>query len=164
MSVKLAQLTEHLISLAFIPRENLESWVDICTVIPESINHGHYQEICRLHHKCTLMIERYTGDSRLITAWMTAWLNDNDPDRDRDRMPDPDIDVEALDASGTTWDIDITLEFVEPVLVVEDQNGVIPWNGLNWSVIDEPIIDTARHVEWVTPSAEKAFISGKVIL
>jgi len=72
MSSKLTDITNHLIELDFCPRENIDAWVDICTVINESQSRGHYIELCRLHHKCTVMIERYQGDSRLITAWVSA--------------------------------------------------------------------------------------------
>ncbi len=156
MSHKLHQITSFLIEQDFIPRENIDSWVDLCAVIPESRNMGQYLEICRLHHQCTIVIERCTGDSRLITAWLSAWLNDNDPDRDADRMPDPDIDIEALDASGTQWDVDISVEFVEPVMVVMNDNGKIPWQGKHWSLIDEPLLDVAESVDGVEPETERS--------
>ncbi|WP_420588202.1 phage tail protein [Bacterioplanoides sp.] len=151
MSYKLQQVTDFLVGLNFVPEENIDNWVDLCSVIPESRNMGKYLEICRLHHQCTLLIERYTGDSRLITAWVSAWLHDHDPDRDSYQLPDPDIDIEALDASGTQWDIDISIEFVEPVMVVMDDTGNIPWQGQRWSLIDDPLVDVAESVEEVEP-------------
>ena len=166
MSAKLQMLTDYLMDLDFIPRENLESWVDLCTVIPASVNMGHYYELCRLHHRCTLFIERYTGDSRLITAWIAAWLKDHDPDRDNDRLPDPDIDIEALDASGTQWDVDVSIEFIEPVLIEPDElNGNIDWNGQKWRLIDQPVIDTAEELDRLDPAdpgeAEPTPINGQ---
>ncbi len=153
MSAKLQRLTEYLLALDFVPRENLESWVDLCTMNPSSKNLGHYYELCRLHHRCTLFIERYIGDSRQITAWIAAWLKDHDPERDCDRLPDPDIDIEALDASGTQWDIDVSIEFTEPVLIEQDeQTGNIDWNGKKWRLIDEPIIDTAEELDRLDPN------------
>lgn len=151
MSLKLQQLTDHLIELAFVPRENIESWVDLCTVIPCSLNMGHYYELCRLHYRCTLFIERYSGDARLITAWIAAWLKDHDPDRDHDRMPDPDIDIEALDASGTQWDTDVSIEFVEAVLIRPAPDGVITWDGKQWELIEQPLIDTAEQLDQLQP-------------
>ena len=156
MSAKLQDLTDYLIGLKFVPRENLESWVDLCTVIPASVNMGKYYELCRLHHRCTLLIERYTGDSRLITAWIAAWLKDHDSDRDNDRLPDPDIDIEALDASGTQWDVDVSIEFIEPVLIhPDDANGTITWNGSQWSLIDQPVIDTAEELDRLDPAEDE---------
>ncbi len=151
MSRKLQEITEYLTGLDFVPRENIDAWVDICHIIPEIMNMGQYMELCHLHHKCTILIERYTGDSRLITAWISAWLQDHDPDRSGARMPDPDIDVEALDASGTQWDVDISIEFVEPVMVIPDNEGNITWNNQQWSLIDEPVIDVAESVQEVEP-------------
>lgn len=163
MSAKLQDLTDYLIGLEFVPRENLESWVDLCTVIPASMNMGHYYELCRLHHRCSLFIERYTGDSRLITAWIAAWLKDHDPDRDNDRLPDPDIEIEALDASGTQWDVDVSVEFIEPVLIQPDEiNGTITWNGSKWSLIDQTVIDTAEELDRLDlAKEEQAQINGK---
>ena len=151
MSRKLEDLTNYLAGMNFVTRENIDNWVDLCSVIQESKNMGHYLELCRLHYQCTILIERYTGDARLITAWLSAWLDDNDPDRDADRMPDPEIDIEALDASGTQWDVDISVEFTEPVMVVEGDNGNIFWQGQRWSLIDEPLVDVAESVEEVEP-------------
>lgn len=152
MSAKLASLTDYLIGLNFVPRENLESCVDLCTVTPASINMGHYYELCKQHHRCTLLIERYTGDSRLIIAWIAAWLKDHDPDRDNDRLPDPDIDIKALDASGTQWNVDVSIEFIEPVLIQpDDANGTIMWNGSQWSLIDHPVCDTAEELDRLEP-------------
>ena len=155
MSAKLQELTDYLIALDFVPRENMDAWVDVCTVIPASLNMGKYYELCRLHHRCTLFIERYTGDSRLITAWIAAWLKDHDGDRDNDRLPDPDVDIEALDASGTQWDVDVSIEFIEPVLIQPDEaNGTIPWNGSKWSLIDQPVINTAENLDRLDPADE----------
>jgi len=114
-------------------------------------NMGHYVELCTLHYQCTILIERYTGDARLITAWLASWLDDHDPDRDQQQMPDPEIDIEALDASGTQWDVDISIEFTEPVMVVEGSNGNIHWQGQRWNLIDEPLVDVARNVDEVEP-------------
>ncbi len=46
MSSKLTDITNHLIELDFCPRENIDAWVDICTVINESQSRGHYIELC----------------------------------------------------------------------------------------------------------------------
>ena len=156
MSHKLQQITDYLIDLNFVARENIDTWVDLCSVIQESKSMGHYLELCRLHYQCTILIERYTGDARLITAWLAAWLDDHDPDRDQQQMPDPEIDIEALDASGTQWDVDISVEFTEPVMVIEGDNGNIQWMGQRWSLIDEPLVDIAESVEEVEPEDHHA--------
>ena len=151
MSRKLQQITDYLIELDFVASENIDIWVDLCSEILESRNMGHYLELCRMHYQCTILIERYTGDSRLIAAWLASWLDDHDPDRDAYRMPDPEIDIEALDASGTLWDVDISIEFTEPVMIVENDNGNICWHEKRWSLIDEPLVDVAESVDEVEP-------------
>lgn len=164
MSAKMQGLTDYLMDLDFIPRENIESWVDLCTIIPASLNHGQYFELCRLHHRCSLIIERYTGDSRLITAWIAAWLKDHDGERDADRLPDPDIDIEALDASGTQWDVDVSIEFIEPVLIEPDElNGNIQWHGRRWRLIDQPVIDIAEELDRLDPvdDGEQMSVNGR---
>ncbi len=153
MSAKLQRLTEYLLSKDFVPKENLESWVELCTDIPASVDLGHCYQLCRLHYRCSLYIERYIGDSRLITAWIAAWLKDHDPDRDYDRLPDPDIDIQILDASGTQWDVDVSIEFIEPVLIEPDElNGNIDWNGRKWRLIDQPVIDIAEELDRLDPA------------
>ena len=151
MSVKLQQLTSLLLSKRLSRKEDIDSWVDRCSIVPEARAMGEYAEICQQQSHCTLFIERFSGDARQIMAQVTAWLQDNDDNRERFNLADPEIDVTPLDKSGKSHDVEISLEFYDPVMVRLDTDGDIHWQGLRWSLIDEPLIDTAEEVAEVDP-------------
>ena len=151
MSVKLQQLTSLLLSKRLSRKEDIDSWVDRCSIVPEARAMGEYAEICQQQSNCTLFIERFSGDAREIMAQVTAWLQENDDNRERFKLADPEIDVTPLDKSGKSHDVEISLEFYDPVMVRLDTDGDIHWQGLRWSLIDEPLIDTAEEVAEVDP-------------
>ncbi|AMO55982.1 phage tail protein [Endozoicomonas montiporae] len=151
MSTKLQQLTSHLLGKRLARNEDIESWVDRCSIIPEARHMGEYAEICQQQSTCTVVIERFSGDARKIMALVTAWLQDNDDNRERFGLGDPEIDVTPLDKSGKSSDVDISLVFYDPVMVRLDTDGDIHWQGLRWSLIDDPLVDTAEEVAEVDP-------------
>ena len=153
MSRLLQRLTTHLLDSRQCRREDIDSWIDRCTLIPEARYEGHYSQLHLDHNVCTVFIERFSGNADQLKAQITAWLQDNDDMHLRQRytLPDPEIDITMLDKSGNKWDIDITIEFLEPVLVEEDPQGAIRWQGSTWSVINDPIIDTATEEDGVEP-------------
>ncbi|MET4706724.1 phage tail protein [Endozoicomonas lisbonensis] len=154
MSSKLKSLTCYLISKKQCRQEDLDSWVDHCRIIPESSVEGEY---CQLHLNlttCTLFIEEFSGNATELVAHVSAWLQDNDDPNDRQRfgLTDPEMDITMLDSSGKKWDVDISLQFLEPVLVQEDPNGSIEWDSTRWSLIEEPVVDVATEAEGVFPA------------
>ncbi len=154
MSHKLQQLTSHILSQKLCRNENIDSWVDRLTFPPESRDMGEYSEICQQHSTCTLFIERFVGDSREIIAQITAWLQENDKTREQFGLPDPEMDVTMLNKSGTSWDVDVSIEFYDPVMVKRDPAGRIQWQGDSWSLISEPLVDTAQEVAQVDPEGK----------
>ncbi|WP_067522416.1 phage tail protein [Endozoicomonas ascidiicola] len=153
MSTKLQRLTEFLLEHRQCRKEDIDSWVDRCTLRPESSFEGKYHQLHIDHNVCSVLVERFSGNANLLKAMVTSWLQDNDDVNIRNRyeLPDPSFDIEMLDKSGKRWDVDITIEFLEPLLVQEDPQGAIHWQGSRWSVIDAPIIDTATEEDGAHP-------------
>ena len=157
MSKKLQALTSHLIGTRQCRKENIDSWIDRCQIRQETSDEGLYQQLHLDHNACTVFIENFSGNGDTLRAQISAWLQDNDDTNIRERygLPDPEIDITPMDKSGKKWDVDIAVEFLDPVLVKPDENGDVIWDGLRWSIIDDPIVDTATDEDGVEPSADK---------
>ena len=146
MSKNLRALSAHIIDNKLCRTEQIDSWVDSARLRNEARNHGQFTQMFLVHSRCTMIIEGYAGDSRLLMAHICAWLQDHDDVNERESygLPDPDITVEMLDKSGRSHDVDISVEFLEPVFVIPDTDGDIEWQGRRWSIIDEPVVDVAE--------------------
>ncbi len=154
MSLKLQKLTAHLLKQNLCHQEDVDSWVDSCRITPEARHKGEYSEIGQMVSSCTLFFERYPDDSRKILALVSGWLQDNDPDRDQVGLADPQINVTPLDKSGCSFDVDISLDFTDPIMVQVSADGDIFWQGKRWKLIDKPLVTTAEEVDGVNPNKE----------
>lgn len=62
-----------------------------------------------------------------------AWLMDNDTERDDgEPLADPEVDVVLEDEHSA--EVIITVDFEEPVRVIDDENGPIYWRGKTWRI------------------------------
>lgn len=152
MSAKLQALCKHLVDTQQCRIEQLESFVDRCTLTQDPSMCGHYSELCQVRSDCTLQIDDFNGGAITLLAQISAWLQDQDDtdQRDRLKLPDPELDITLLNKSGKS-DIDLTVSFIDPLLLREDPTGNISWQGQQWSVISEPDISTADTEQGVQP-------------
>ena len=153
MSLKLQQLTQHLLDNNSARPEQLEAWVDRLTLLPEQDVCGEHRQLHLEHARCTLIIESFSGHPGELKAQLSSWLYDQDDiaGRDRHGLPDIELDITALDASGTAWDVEVSVEFLEPLWVTPDDNGSLSWLGQSWSLIDAPQVTVARSIAGVDP-------------
>ena len=152
MSAKLRELTAHILAKGLCRQEEIDSWVDQEYIEIDTRNQGEYIQICRHKSRCTVFVERFRQDARLLSSVVVAWINENDYQREDDQLPVPEIDVTPLDSGNSErplFDIEITLEFMDDVLIKPDENGIITYKGEQWSLLDAPLIDTAVNVDGV---------------
>ena len=72
MSRLLQRLTSHLLDSRQCRREDIDSWIDRCTLIPEARYEGHYSQLHLDHNTCTVFIERFSGNADLLKAQITS--------------------------------------------------------------------------------------------
>lgn len=80
---------------------------------------------------------------QLLMSLMLAWLDDADRQLLEDigiTETDPQWDVSVADEE--TADIVLTVPMADELVIQEDENGPIPWQGKRWSLV-EPEIWTA---------------------
>lgn len=79
-----------------------------------------------------------------LYAMLGAWLMDND-NRDEYDLADPEVEVTIEDENNA--ELLITVEFREPIMVVEDPDGLIELGGKNYII--------APYEIWVAENFEQ---------
>lgn len=150
---KISALVAHLRAATGLPLENFHAYADkgdlapsgrhLGSVISEEDGPAREQvEIGVWKYDAVIQIERYPGDGPALMAVVLGWLEDNDPDRDG--VSDPEIDVDVNDL--TTADIELSVEFEERIVIIEDPAGGIHFRGRSWCVLPVPDIAAATKV------------------
>lgn len=137
---KLQQITadlEQRLPLLNVKKEQFESWQEDGTLEP-----GGRQEteqgvhLLDWKYRAVLCFERIPArHAGLLLAFVQAWLDDHDPDREDRPLPAPEGQID-MDDKHNLADVEITVDFIDPVYVVEDDNGLIDWDGRKWTFGD----------------------------
>lgn len=141
----LQALTRHLIERAGLRRERMGSFVDegeLDLLAGEDLGHG--VTLGRMKYTGTISIENFRGDAHLLSLIVMGWLNDNDPNREMNGCSQPEMDVE--DNFDESFEVQIAVQFDEPLQMVPDPDGPITFNGQNWRVAEVPI-DVAEDLQ-----------------
>lgn len=146
---KFTALTEHLVAFTGLPPENFKAWADLGSPEPtgrhlgvlrgENGEPGREQvEVCIWIYNGVIQIERFPGQGTLLVAEVMAWIQDNDMERDQTNLAPPEINIEGNDAF--TCDIEISIDFEERLVILEDPQGRISFNGKKWNLAEPEIV------------------------
>ncbi|MEH6649977.1 MAG: phage tail protein [Motiliproteus sp.] len=87
-------------------------------------------------YRAVLAFERIPASSAgLLLALVQAWLDENDPDRSDHELGNPQGQID-LDDNNKFADVELTLDFVDPIYLVQDDSGPIVWNGQQFNFGD----------------------------
>jgi hypothetical protein len=130
---KLRALTKHLIERRLVEAEQLDSWADQVNLVLiwKLEEHGLY--LGDMRYRAIIVMERFAGNPARLMALLGAWLVSHDPDRHMDALPAPTFDIEQLDPDLS--DVEITLDFIEPLYLAEDAAGEIEAFDKTWAVV-----------------------------
>lgn len=131
--IKLQALTRYLLERQLVPAEQLDSWteqVSLELVWKPDVDGMHMAD---MRYRVAIVLERFADHPGRLMALVGSWLENNDTDRDRHELPAPLFAVEPLD--NDLFDVDITLEFVEPQYLAEDPAGEIDAFGKTWAFV-----------------------------
>ncbi|WP_273646844.1 phage tail protein, partial [Pseudomonas aeruginosa] len=84
-----------------------------------------------MRYRAVIILERLADHPARLMALVGSWLENNDPDRDG--LPDPVFDVEQMDRDLA--DVELAVEFVEPVHLAVDSAGEIEAFGRRWAFV-----------------------------
>nr|WP_207956669.1 phage tail protein [Pseudomonas fluorescens] len=126
-------MTAYLISRQLVATEQLDSWTEQVTlnlVWKPDLDGMHLGD---MRYRAAIVLERFADHPARLMALVGSWLETHDPDRDRHELPAPQFAVEPLD--NDLFDVEITLEFVEPQYLAEDPAGEIQAFGKTWAFV-----------------------------
>lgn len=130
---KLRALTQHLIERNLVLPEQLDSWAEQVnlTLVWKLEEHGLY--LGDMRYRAVIVLERSAGHPFRLVALLAAWLVSHDPDRHLDALPAPTFDIDQLDPDLA--DIEISLDFIEPVYLAEAIGGEIAAFDKTWDFV-----------------------------
>ena len=135
---KLSGLAAHLLTLPGITRDQMEAFADQGKLSLTGKDLGHGLEVGRFRYDAVISIERCPGSiAELLLSCIVVWLNKYDAERFDLDLPDPDVDVSLSDEQ--TVDVEIGVEFDEPLVIVPDPEGPLAFEGAQWRVGDAGI-------------------------
>lgn len=128
---KLRALTAYLIDRQLVPAEQLDSFAEqvSLTLVWKPEREG--LRLGDMRYRAVIILERLADHPARLMALVGSWLENND--QDRDGLPDPVFDVEQMDPDLAN--VELAVEFVEPVHLAEDPAGEIEAFGQRWAFV-----------------------------
>ncbi|HCF3382817.1 TPA: phage tail protein [Pseudomonas aeruginosa] len=128
---KLRALTAYLIDRQLVPAEQLDSFAEqvSLTLVWKPEREG--LRLGAMRYRAVIILERLADHPGRLMALIGSWLENND--QDRDGLPDPVFDVEQIDPDLA--DVELSVEFVEPLHLAEDPAGEIEAFGQRWAFV-----------------------------
>ena len=128
---KLRALTAYLIERHLVPAEQLDSFAEQVSLALVWKPEERGLRLGDMRYRAVVILERLADHPARLMALVGSWLENNDPDRDG--LPDPVFDVEQMDRDLA--DVELAVEFVEPVHLAEDPAGEIEAFGRRWAFV-----------------------------
>lgn len=125
-------------------RQHLDSWMENGTISLQPRDMGTGVNVGQLQYDAVFLVENLPFrefNPAIVLAVVAAWLQDNDDIREQLSLPDPQFEVTPLD--DNTADVSVSVTFSEPMQLVEDDAGPVPYDGRRWRV-EGYIINTAE--------------------
>lgn len=129
---KLRALTKYLIEHRVVVAEQLESCAEQVnlTLVWKPGELGLHMGDMR--YRAVIFLERFTEQPARLMALLGTWLVNNDPERHLDELPAPTFDIEQMDPDAS--DVEITVEFIEPLHLTESPDGEFEAFGTTWAL------------------------------
>lgn len=136
MGYLLQALTQHLLTV--IPKnchDDVESWMDGAELQLNPINRGKGLQLGLMEYESVISIENLPFrkfNPAIIMASVMAWLQDNDCFRADKELEDPTFEVEPV--SDALANVELQIQFIEPITVIEKEDGEILWRNKRYQI------------------------------
>lgn len=113
--------------------KHVECWMEGVELILQPKNQGQGCDIGYMRYTAVFSFEQFPFkkvNPATVMVNVLAWLDDHDEYREQFTLEAPSFDVEP--ESDDTVIMTLDVEFIEPLMVVEDPNGGIVWRGKRW--------------------------------
>jgi len=131
--IKLRALTTFLLESRLVMPEQLDSWaekVELSLIWKHTERGLHMGD---MRYQAVIVLERFADHPGRLMALLGSWLENHDGARADYDLATPRFDIEQLD--DDTADVEISLEFVEPQHLAEDENGETEAFGKRWGFV-----------------------------
>lgn len=141
-------LNQHL-SRTIEPRlhQYIECWMEDIELKFAPKDHGLGRNIGWLTYTAVFSFERFpfkTHSPAVVMANTLAWLDDHDEFRERHDLSDPNFDIEPESDDAVIMTLEV--EMTEPLMLLEDEQGDIYWDGKRWTNAPYEVWQ-AEHIE-----------------
>lgn len=90
-----------------------------------------------LRYRGVLSIERISNNSAVLAMlYIRAWLDEHDDQRDRYKLGDPEASIIPLDNSCTLVDLEVEVDFNDPVYLNMSDDNMIDWQSGSFNLSD----------------------------
>ena len=130
---KLQALTAYLLARELVAPEQLASdteQVDLDLVWKLGTQGLHMAD---MRYRAVISFERFADHPARLMALVGSWLQTHDPERSRQDLPAPNFHITPLD--NDLFDVDLVLEFLEPLHLAEDPAGEIEAFDKTWAYV-----------------------------
>lgn len=127
--------------------QHFECWMEDIQLKFAPKNQGLGRDIGWMEYTAVFSFEQFPFKKQnpaVVMANTMAWLSDHDEYRDRYNLSDPSFDIEP--ESDDTVIMTLEVEMTEPLMVIEDPDGEIYWEGKRWANAPYEIW-SAEHID-----------------
>lgn len=130
---KLRALTRDLVDRFMVPSEQFDSWAEqvTLTLMWKPTEQGLHMGDMR--YRAVIVLERFADNPARLMALVGSWLENNDPDRENDDLAPPTFEIDQLDPDLA--DVELQLDFIEPLHLAESATGEIEAFGKRWDFV-----------------------------
>lgn len=143
---KLIALSQHLKNAKLVKPEHFDCWAENIELEGGERHTENGLLIGHVRYTAVVSMEHCRANATYLVAQVMTWLKDYDPDRGDDQLPNPQLQVDVVDPARNISEIELNVEFKEPVYLVPDENGPIVYHGQHWGVgaFDVDVAESAR--------------------
>lgn len=130
---KLRALTRDLVDRFLVPSEQLDSWAEqiTLTLMWKPTEQGLHMGDMR--YRAVIVIARFADNPGRLMALLGSWLEVNDPGREDDQLSSPVFEIDQI--TPDVADIELQLDFVEPLHLAESDDGEINAFNKRWAFV-----------------------------
>lgn len=130
---KLRALTRALVERFLVPPEQFDSWAEQVTLTLNWKPTEQGLHMGDMRYRAVIVIARFADNAARLMALLGAWLEVNDPGREDKQLAAPVIEIDQL--TPDVADIELQLDFIEPLHLAEADDGEIEAFGKRWAFV-----------------------------
>lgn len=130
---KLRALTRDLVDRFMVPSEQFDSWAEQVTLTLHWKPSEQGLHMGDMRYRAVIVIARFADSPGRLMALLGSWLEVNDPGRENDQLPAPVFEIDQL--TPDVADIELQLDFIEPLHLAESDDGEINAFGKRWAFV-----------------------------